>query len=164
MPVTPFHGGLGLLAKGIGPGRFSFVLFACTQVAIDMESGYYLLREEWPVHRLLHTLPGALVVSMAVALLMRRPVERVLSWLVAGRPDLAIDPQVTHGATLTTGVLGAVCHVVPDGIMHSDVRPFAPFTDANPWSDLIALGPLHVALVVCGVVGVGLLALRGRAS
>src|SRR6185436_6734645 len=132
MPVTPFHGGLGLLAKGAGPGHFSFALFTCTQVAIDLESGYYLLRGEWPFHRLLHTFPGAIVVSMAVALLMRGPVAFVLSRLIAARPDVPIDPRITSGAAVTTGLLGAIFHVVPDAIMHVDVRPFAPVTDANP--------------------------------
>jgi hypothetical protein len=68
MPVTPFHGGVGLLGKGLAGPRFSFVAFCATQVAIDCESGYHLLRGEWPVHRFFHTIDGATLMCGAVVL------------------------------------------------------------------------------------------------
>ena len=75
---------------------------------------------------------------------------------------MPIDPQITRSAAAITGLLGAVFHVVPDAIMHPDVRPFAPFTDANPFFNLVAVGLLHLTLVVVGAVGLGLLALQRR--
>lgn len=53
MPFTPFHGALGLAAKAASPRRFSFTVFAATQVAIDLESGFNLFLERDPVLGLL---------------------------------------------------------------------------------------------------------------
>jgi hypothetical protein len=82
MPVTPFHGGVGLLAKGIARGRISFVAFCAAQVLIDLESGYFLLTDDWPFHRFLHTLIGAAAACGAAVWLCRLAAR----WWT-GRPD-----------------------------------------------------------------------------
>ena len=51
MPATPFHLGPGLLIKAAAPRQFSMAAYSLAQVVIDVESGYYLLRGEYPVHR-----------------------------------------------------------------------------------------------------------------
>src|SRR2546428_11606204 len=56
MPVTPFHFGPGLLGKAVVNRYFSFTSFAITQVVIDVETAYYLVRNEWPLHRAFHTM------------------------------------------------------------------------------------------------------------
>lgn len=61
MPVTPFHGGIGLACKGPLGARFSFTVFVATQIVIDLESGYFLFTGQYPVHRFLHTFLGSLV-------------------------------------------------------------------------------------------------------
>jgi membrane-bound metal-dependent hydrolase YbcI (DUF457 family) len=50
-------------------------------------------------------------------------------------------------------------HVIPDAIMHSDVRPLAPFSDENPFLGAVSLGSLHLALVVMGVLAIAWLRL-----
>ncbi len=55
MPFTPFHLGPGLLIKAAAPTRFSFAAYTATQVAIDLESGYFLFSGQTPVHRTAHT-------------------------------------------------------------------------------------------------------------
>jgi hypothetical protein len=167
MPVTPFHGGFGLLAKGCLGLRFSLISFCATQVVIDCESGYYLLRGEWPVHRLLHTIPGATLACTAVALAFyfvgaridRRPTS-TLTVMSLLRADLAAaSSRSTAVMTIVGGVLG---HLVPDGIMHSDVRPFAPLTDANPLYAIVSLATLHWSLIVMGIIGATLLVRNAR--
>ena len=148
MPVTPFHGGLGLLGKGLAGPRFSFVAFCATQVAIDLESGYHLWRGDWPVHRFFHTVVGATLVCTAVVLALRRLTPRTRGLL---RADLgALVPLSGALVAVAAGVLG---HLVPDAIMHFDVQPLAPLSEANPLYDLVSLGVLHGGLVICGVVG-----------
>ena len=70
MPFTPYHFGPGILAKSIAPSYFSFVAFVGTQVAIDLESLYNLLRHEWPVHRFFHSLAGAVLAGSGVAIVI----------------------------------------------------------------------------------------------
>ena len=55
MPATPFHFGPGLLVKAAAPRQFSMAAYSLAQVVIDIESGYYMLREATPVHRQAHT-------------------------------------------------------------------------------------------------------------
>ncbi len=69
MPVTPFHFGPGALAKAAAPKHFSLIVFGLTQVAIDLESLYFLVQGSWPVHRLLHTFAGAGLVALGGMLL-----------------------------------------------------------------------------------------------
>jgi len=61
--------------------------------------------------------------------------------------------------TIIAGVLG---HVVPDSIMHEDVRQFAPLSGDNPMYGLLSLPALHGALVVAGIAGVALVLWRGQ--
>lgn len=46
-------------------------------------------------------------------------------------------------------------------LMHSDIRPFAPWTDANPPLGLAGVGVLHVACLLAGLAGAVLLFQRG---
>ena len=164
MPVTPFHGGVGLLARGCLGGRSSFLSFCATQVVIDLESGYYLLRDEWPFHRFLHTAPGALVACSLVALLMAfvgsrlgraAPAQRTLA--ILARADLA--QAASWPAALLTIVTGVLGHLVPDAVMHPDVQPFWPLSEANPLHGLVSLEALHGFLVAIGLLG-GVLVVR----
>jgi membrane-bound metal-dependent hydrolase YbcI (DUF457 family) len=157
MPVTPFHFGVGLLGKGVAPRSISLCAFVAAQVVIDCESAYFLfVAREWPVHRILHTFAlatpvGALVglLVWAVARRIRRPSE--VGWMTS---DCALRPA------LVGGLLGGVTHPLLDGIMHDDIRPFLPFTSANPLHLAMGLGPLHLLCILSGVAGVALLAIR----
>lgn len=56
--------------------------------------------------------------------------------------------------------LGAYSHLVFDGLMHADMTPFAPFTDANPPLDAIPVGALHWACIAATIAGLVLIAVR----
>ena len=70
MPFTPFHFGPGLLLKGAAPGQVSFTAFVATQVAVDLEPLWFILRGEPPVHRWAHTVwvAGGIGISVGAAL------------------------------------------------------------------------------------------------
>jgi hypothetical protein len=55
MPFTPFHFGTGAAIKAAIPTRISFTVFCYAQVVTDFESGYFLLRGQYPVHRFFPT-------------------------------------------------------------------------------------------------------------
>jgi hypothetical protein len=68
MPFTPFHFGPGALAKVLLPRHFSLVAFLATQVVIDCETLYYMVRREFPLHRVAHSYVGATAVGIAMGL------------------------------------------------------------------------------------------------
>ena len=159
MPFTPFHFGPATLLKAIGPRYFSLVAFVASQVVIDVESGYHLVRREWPVHRLAHTLPIATLVGV---------VTGVLVWLVGRRltpsSEPAVQAEARLGPALLGGFLGGATHPVLDGIMHHDVHPFWPLTDANPLLSAVSLRALHLWCFATGVLGAGILMYRWVAT
>jgi hypothetical protein len=67
-------------------------------------------------------------------------------------PDVeaALLPAIVGGAS------GGATHPFLDGIMHSDILPFRPWTDANPLLGWLGLPLLHLACVVAGVIGLAL--------
>jgi membrane-bound metal-dependent hydrolase YbcI (DUF457 family) len=156
MPFTPFHFGPAILLKALAPRHVSLLAFALSQVAIDIESGYHLLREEWPVHRLMHTLPVATGAGVAVGTVV---------WLVGRRMAPArraeIQAEVRALPAYAGGFLGGASHSLLDAIMHADVQPFLPFALSNPLLGVLDLAQLHLFCVVTGVCGVAVFIWKG---
>jgi membrane-bound metal-dependent hydrolase YbcI (DUF457 family) len=160
MPITPFHFGPGMLFHGAAPRRVSFIAFVAANGITDIESIYNVLQGNFPVHRFLHTFVGAtLVTAMTVALfmVMRRLARSV--WL----PNWFEWQQLLLPAVVVGAALGSYSHIVLDGIMHADMRPFAPWSNANPFLHAVSLSVLHWACIIAAIAGV-LLWLRTRPS
>ena len=144
MPVTPFHFGPGVMLKAALPRRVSLTAFVAANVVIDAESVVNLLAGRWPVHAALHTLVGALAVGLAAGF----AVAAVGRWRRWRGAEWALP------AALTGGVLGGLGQTLLDAVMHADLRPFLPLTDANPLLRIVALDVLHSACLLAGFVGV----------
>jgi hypothetical protein len=156
LPFTPFHFGPGLLCKGLAPRWCSWTAFVASNVIIDCESLYYLVRREYPVHRELHTFVGATLVALVtIGLLLA--IRRILSrrWLDARGPT--VRAELSTLGIAVGAMLGALSHPVLDGLMHRDIEPFAPWTAENPLRDVVELGALHLGCAVAGLVGAVLL-------
>jgi membrane-bound metal-dependent hydrolase YbcI (DUF457 family) len=160
MPVTPFHFGVGLLAKGLAPARISVLAFAASQVVIDLETAYHLLRQEWPVHRALHTFALAVPVGLVAGGLVWYAGKRVAAGLAARWPrELGLGPALLGGG------LGGLTHPLLDGVMHDDIQPLMPFTSDNPFHHAVGLGALHLLCVAAGFLGaLAWIARRGARS
>lgn len=160
MPFTPFHFGPGLLLKAATPRHVSLTAFVASQVLIDLESLYNILRGAWPVHRELHTFAlgtaAGLVAGICTWLAMRRLVERH----AGTRPMVRAEGQL--GPALMGGGIGGLSHSLLDGFMHRDIQPFQPFATANPLLGLIGSDPLYLACLFTGVLGLLWLGLRWR--
>ena len=150
MPVTPFHLGPGLLLKGLAPRALSMTAFTAANVAIDLESVVNLLAGRHPVHATLHTLPVALGVGVVCGVATAAVARRL------GRTG----PALRLGPCLVGGVLGGLGQTVLDAVMHRDLLPFRPLSDANPFLGAVPLDVLHLGCVVAGVVGAALWAWR----
>jgi hypothetical protein len=153
LPFTPYHFGPGLLIKAAAPGRFSFTAYAATQVFIDVESGFFLFTNQTPVHRTLHTflVSGAagLAVGLASSVIGGRFLQRK-----AELGGSAMRTEFLLWPCLWGGIVGGLLHSLLDGIMHADIHPLRPFSDANPLHGIIGLSALHLGCLVCGFVGV----------
>jgi hypothetical protein len=155
MPATPFHLGPGLLIKAAAPRQFSMAAYSLAQVVIDVEAGYYLFRGEYPVHRQAHTfLLGGLI-----GLLCGLIVSRVGGWWARPRDAVpeALAAEFRMPVAVLSGIFGGIFHSVLDGIMHQDIRPFRPFTDANPLYEVVSIQVLYLFCTITGLVGAALL-------
>jgi hypothetical protein len=158
MPFTPFHFGPGALVKAAAPKYFSFTVFVFSQVLIDLESLYFLLGDEWPVHRFFHSYAGASLIALA-SFLIGRPVCGVA--LAILRRSLRLTKSgfwtatalISIPAALSGAVIGAYSHVALDSIMHSDMHPLAPWTEENTLLHVISVDELHLYCVVAGLLG-----------
>ena len=163
MPVTPFHLGVGVLCKGASPSRVSFVAFATSQAAIDLETAFYLATGQWPLHRELHTFALGPLVGLAVGVLVWS-IGQVVPYLASRWPvEFRLNPALIGGAA------GGLTHPLLDGIMHRDIKPFAPFSDENPLLLAIGVVPLHILCGIAALAGgllwavrAGRLTLRGK--
>lgn len=165
MPVTPFHFGPGILFKGASR-RFSLSIFILSQILIDLESAWNLLREHAPVHATLHTYLGSLLV-VGVCMLIGCPYYRLVQWAFRKirkylDQSYGLDLPLGWTAIFLSALIGVWSHVALDSIMHWDIRPFAPFSRANPSYEICSLIALHLACVWSGVLGGIIYYIRGR--
>ena len=152
MPITPFHFGPAALLKYAVPRHFSFFVFFVSQVYMDLEPYYFLVRGEYPEHRLFHTWLGCHIPLLAAAL-SGPPLYRlaVRLWKRAV-PPVAIRPR----CAFASAAIGAYSHVLLDGLMHADMRPFFPFSDRNPMLNAIDVVLLHALCVLCAMLAAAL--------
>jgi hypothetical protein len=155
MPATPFHFGPGLLVKAIAPRQFSVAAYSVAQVVIDLESGYHLLRGDSPVHRQAHTFFMGGLIGLVCGLI----VSRVGRWLARPRDVIpeALGVEFRMPIAVWSGIFGGVFHSLLDGIMHAEMRPLRPFSDANPLYGLTSDAMLYLFCTITGLVGAALL-------
>jgi membrane-bound metal-dependent hydrolase YbcI (DUF457 family) len=153
MPFTPFHFGPGLLIKGAAPKRFSWSTFVLTQVVIDCETLYNIVEHRYPLHRELHTFLGATLAGLATA-------AAVVGAKKILKKEWRLHDELATPGVWLGGLIGGASHPLLDGIMHSDIRPFLPWSAANPLHGAIGLGLLHLACVSAGIAGALLWARR----
>ena len=155
MPATPFHFGPGLLVKAAAPRQFSMAAYSLAQIVIDIESGYYMLHHASPVHRQAHTFALGGLIGLACGLI----VSKVGTWLARPRDVVpeALAAEYRLPVAAVSGIFGGIFHSVLDGIMHADIRPFRPFTQANPLYGLVSVEILDLFCIVTGLVGAALL-------
>jgi Domain of unknown function (DUF4184) len=165
MPFTPFHFGPGAALKAAAPAHFSFTIFCYSQVVTDLETGFHLLRGEYPVHGLFHTYLGATVVGLACAITGRPICQLALrawrAWLPPRLTGLfGRSATIRWKVAFLSALIGTYSHVFLDSIMHPDVKPFSPWTSSNPMLDLVSVRMLHLLCVGLGVIGLLVLPFR----
>ena len=160
MPFTPVHFGLGALPGGATSRVFSFRTFCFANVVIDLEALVRIPLGLHPIHDWLHTFLLGTAVPLALVFPVGRPfclwVSRVWNGL-SDRSSLSarfpIPESIAALPTATGAIVGGISHVFLDSVMHSDIHPLRPFSDANPFLDLVGIWPLHAMLAIAGLIG-----------
>lgn len=157
MPFTPFHFGPAAFSHAMAPRHVSFLAFCTANVLIEIEPLYYLLNREFPLHRFFHTCLGSTLILLATGCIF------IVLLSLARRLDLR---DFGNWRSLRTSsvwlgaALGTYSHVFLDSIMHADVFPFAPFSQANFLYELVPAGLLHLLCILAALAGVFILQLR----
>jgi membrane-bound metal-dependent hydrolase YbcI (DUF457 family) len=160
MPFTPFHMGAALIVKPAARGHFSVISFGLAQIAIDIEPLIGILRGAEILHGMTHTFVGAIVIGIFVALIapyFARPILRGYNQeLRAHKLEWLCELEAPSRSAMWSGALfGTTSHIVLDSLMHHDIQPFAPFSDANPFLGVVSIGALHLICVALGFIGAG---------
>ena len=161
MPITPFHFGPGVLVSVASRSKVSFLAFAATNVLIDVESLYNMVTGQPRIHTFFHTYLGSTLAAAVVVVVflpvrwaaLKLPPWQVLAWR-----------RLSVAAVLLGSLVGAWSHVLFDSVMHGDITPLAPFSNANGLYRIVPLEALHLFCVVAGIAGVGWYVLRSNNS
>ena len=147
MPFTPIHLGAGLAAKALGQRQFSLMIFAGSQVLMDIEPLLGIIYG-WPVlHGVTHTLGGALLIGTIAALIGKPISQWVLRYF---RYD---KWSMVWRNGFISAYIGTFSHIGLDAIMHSDMNPLLPIQYGNPWLITITVDQLHLLCLMLGIIG-----------
>ena len=151
MPITPFHFGPGAALHALAPRHVSFLSFCAANALIDIEPLYYMLTHQYPVHRFFHTYVGATFVLAATFALF--VVARRLASFIS-IPNWFHWQQLKPAPVAIGAAAESYSHIVLDSVMHFDIRPLAPLSDANVLLGVLSMNALHMACAAAGLAAI----------
>ncbi|MEM8501400.1 MAG: hypothetical protein AAF542_25550 [Pseudomonadota bacterium] len=154
MPFTPVHLGPAVLLKALLGANFSFVVFGGSQILIDLEPLVQLYRGASVIHGHSHSVLGAVSIGI-LATVLGKPIGQVFLLFLKYS-----DTHISWKASATGAFLGTFTHILIDGVMHSDMAPWFPFTTNNNLLGLVSVADLHYFCLGAGVLGLGLLGIQ----
>jgi hypothetical protein len=153
MPITPFHMGPGILVKAVLRGSFSLLVFGWSQIAMDIQPLVAIITGTGPLHGLTHSYVGATFIAVFSALTGKYLFEFALSRLSMGA---RVGVNIRWRVAFLSAFIGAFSHIALDSIMHSDVKPFYPFSEANQLLHVVSTSALHRFCILSGLLGAAL--------
>jgi len=164
MPFTPFHFGIGYAAAAVEkqPRFFVFYVFVISQVLIDVETLVNIINKAPRLHTFFHTFIGSLVAALA-SVALGALLFPVGAWFVKLLPNSWAEfiwsrrlfPRTRPSwiCLAVSSLVGAWSHVLFDAFDHSDVTPFWPMTNTNPFQGLVEGGDIYLVCVILFFVG-----------
>ena len=154
MPFTPFHFGPGFFVKSIFPKRFSFKIFILANIITDTEPLYFILTNQYPLHRFFHTYLGATFIAV-VCIAFGRPICHwgTNTWNIVFKTFKMNNDRIPDTALVISAFIGTYSHVFLDSIMHRDITPFYPFNSSNGLLHSLSYAQLHLFCVLAVIAG-----------
>ena len=150
--------GAALLVKPGLNRNFSVITFGVAQVAMDIEPGVGMLTSSAVLHGPSHTIFGALVIACLVMIIA----PSICGYLLRGwnkevihhkLPWLAQPEALPSVAVAVSAFFGTLSHVALDSLMHHDMQPLQPFSQANPLLGLVSHDGVYQLCAIAGVLG-----------
>jgi len=151
MPFTPLHKGPGILIKALLQGSFSLMVFGWAQIIMDIQPLLVILTGDSHLHGFSYTYIGASIFALVAGLSGKYLSEFGLIVIGVSKKDSPI--KIVWRVVFVSAFIGTFSHVLLDSIMHSDVEPFYPFSQANNLVGLITLNQLHLFCLLTGLPG-----------
>ena len=150
--------GAALIAKPGLNRNISVITFGIAQIAMDIEPGVGMLTGADVLHGPTHTILGALVIACLVIFLAPSVCNYLLRRWNKEVTHHGLPWLVQSGATSKTAVtvgafFGTLSHVFLDSLMHHDIHPLAPFSQANPLMGLVSHDAVYQLCSIAGIAG-----------
>jgi hypothetical protein len=148
MPFTPFHMGPGMAIKAGMQRRFSLMVFGWSQIVMDLQPLFVILTGKGELHGFSHTYVGATLIALISA----------ISGKYLGEVGLKIIHEARYlpirwPVAWMSALVGTYSHIVLDSIMHRDLKPLYPFSQANALLGLMSIEALHGLCIGSGLIG-----------
>jgi hypothetical protein len=143
--------GTGLILKSLLHGSFSLMVFGWAQIVMDIQPLLAMTTGLVDLHGISHTFVGASGLTFVAAFVGKYLTESGLTYVGIEPNDrpLVISWRVAY----LSAFLGCFSHVILDSVMHVDVKPFYPFSDASPLYGLLSISDTYAYSAYAGVVG-----------
>jgi hypothetical protein len=150
--------GAALIVKPALKRRFSVITFGIAQVAMDIEPGIRMALRSEVLHGPTHTILCALAIAVLVMLIAPGICNYLLAkWnkevIYYKQPRLVHSGTVSKTAVVMGAFFGTLSHVLLDSLMHHDIHPLSPFSQTNPFMELITHDGVYQACTIVGVLG-----------
>lgn len=142
MPFTPLHLGVGACCKAVGQRRFSFMIFAGTQVLMDIEPLLGLIFNWQYLHLYTHNLIGATLIG-SIALLIGKPISQ---WVLRSILNYK-NWSISWRTAAISAYIGSFSHIFLDAFMHHDVYFFYPWILKNPLLGLLSYSVIFYSCI-----------------
>jgi membrane-bound metal-dependent hydrolase YbcI (DUF457 family) len=150
VPVTTYHLGPGILVKALLRGSFSLMVFAWTQLVMDVQPVVVAMTGKGQPHGFTHTYVGATLLAVLSGFTGKYLADLVLRLVPAARRAVM---SVPWRVAFISGFIGAYSHVLIDSVVHPEMQPFAPFSAANSLAGVLSGSALQSLCVYSGLVG-----------
>ena len=151
MPFTPIHMGPGILIKALLQGSFSLMVFGWAQIIMDIQPLIVIITGDGHLHGFSHTYIGATLLAIFSALSGKYLSEIGLK--ILGISKMSNPVKISWWVAFSSAFIGTYTHVALDSIMHSDVEPFYPLSQANNLLALVTVGQLHQFCLFSALAG-----------
>ena len=147
--------GPAALLKLFGIHYFSFTVFGYSQILMDLEPLFRLIRKDDIIHGQSHSYAGAIIIGLLASISGKYLCELGLKlWNVLFKIKIFNLPtEISWRIVFSSAYIGTFSHVFLDSIMHADMRPLWPLSNSNSFLYWISISHLHTVCLLLGLLG-----------